>query len=72
MCEYCHKSICPSGCPNASEPPKFGKCEVCKTTIYDGDEYYHIGEHIFCEACVSGGYRTAEVLDEEEDYFYED
>ena len=61
MCDICWRAICPSGCPNAKEPPKFGKCEECGETIYDGDEYYAIGDHKFCEACVRSSFRTAEV-----------
>lgn len=61
MCQLCRHFICPSGCPNAPEPPVFGECEECGAKIYDGDEYYQIGEHKFCEACVNGSYRTAEV-----------
>lgn len=63
MCKICRRVICPSSCPNASEPPVYGKCEECGEKIYDGDEYYEIGDFIFCEACVRGGYRTAEVDD---------
>lgn len=61
MCEICHCSTCPSGCPNAPEPPVYAECDECGETIYDGDEYYEIGDHKFCESCVVSGYRTAEV-----------
>ena len=61
MCEVCHRYICPSACPNAPEPPVYAKCEICGAKIYDGDAYYEIEDHKFCEACVSGAYRTAEV-----------
>ena len=61
MCEICRRHRCPSGCPNAPEPPLFTKCEACGAEIYDGDEYYNIDEHNYCESCVQGGYRTAEV-----------
>lgn len=65
MCEYCQRYICPSGCPNAKEPQIFAYCEDCGEPIYDGDEYYDIGGHKYCEACVHKSYRTAEVyLDE--------
>lgn len=59
MCEYCHKSICPSSCPNFPEPPLFAECEECGEKIYDGDEYYAVGDHKYCVACVH--YKTAEV-----------
>ena len=61
MCEICHSSPCNSRCPNASEPPVFGRCESCGMKIYDGDEYYEIDGRNYCESCVSGGYKTAEV-----------
>ena len=65
MCKICGKYICPSGCPNAKEPAIFAKCEACGAEIYDGDEYYNIDGHKYCESCVSGGYRTAEVYEDE-------
>lgn len=61
MCDLCHYSICPSSCPNADEPPVFAKCEICGEPIYDGDEYFEIDDKPYCEACVYGCYRTAEV-----------
>lgn len=60
MCEICHRTICPGGCPNAPEPPVFAECEACGMEIYIGDEYYEINGQKYCEACVRGGYRTAE------------
>lgn len=50
-----------SGCPLAPEPPIYSKCEACGEEIYDGDEYYEIDGHDYCEACVCGGYKTAEI-----------
>lgn len=61
MCEICRHSPCDSRCPNASEPPVFAECEACGMEIYDGDEYYDIDGFNYCESCVRGGYRTAEV-----------
>lgn len=61
MCEICRQSMCPSGCPNAPEPPVYTECDECDESIYDGDEYYAIGDRNYCESCVMGGYRTAEV-----------
>lgn len=60
-CEYCRQSPHDPRCPNAPEPPVFAECEACGMEIYDGDEYYDIDDHKYCEACVRGGYRTAEV-----------
>ena len=59
MCKICRSYPCVSRCPNAPEPPLFAECEGCSEVIYDGDEYYAVGDYKFCEACVS--YRTAEV-----------
>jgi hypothetical protein len=64
MCEYCNSSPHHPRCPNAPEPPIFAECEECGAEIYDGDEYYKIGKHIFCESCVQDGCTTAE----QEDY----
>lgn len=61
MCDICHFSRCPSSCPNAPEPPIFGKCAKCGEVIYDDDVYYEIDEKNYCEACVYESYRTAEV-----------
>lgn len=65
MCEVCRYSVCPGGCPNAPEPPVYSECWECGEKIYDGDEYYHLDDHDYCEACVKGSYRTAEVEVEE-------
>ena len=61
MCEYCRSFPHHPRCPDAPEPPIYDYCESCGEPIYDGDEYYDIDDHKFCEACVRGGYRTAEV-----------
>lgn len=61
MCDICWTSPCNSRCPNAPAPQIFAECEACGAEIYDGDEYYEIDDHKYCEACVHGGYRTAEV-----------
>lgn len=62
MCELCRRYVCPPRCPNAAyEPLVFSECEECGAEIYDGDAYYAIGELKFCESCVSGGYKIAEV-----------
>ena len=61
MCTLCHYNPCDSRCPNAPDPPIFAHCHECGEEIYDGDEYFEIDEHCYCEACVYKGYRTAEV-----------
>ena len=59
MCEICMQTSCDSRCPNAAEPPIYAKCEKCGAKIYDGDDYFEIDCHNYCEDCVS--HRTAEV-----------
>ena len=64
MCEICGQYFHHPACPLAPEPPKppvFAHCDLCDEPIYDGDEYYELDDHKYCEACVQGGYRTAEV-----------
>lgn len=61
MCEICLRTPCHPRCPNAPEPPVFDECEACGAEIYEGDEYYEIDGHNYCEACVNGGYKTAEI-----------
>lgn len=60
-CEYCRRIPHDPRCPNAPRPSVFAECEACGMEIYDGDEYYDIDDHKYCESCVRGGYRTAEV-----------
>ncbi len=59
MCQLCRQYPCNSRCPNADEPPIFAECEECGAEIHDGDEYYAVGDHIYCEECVH--HKTAEV-----------
>lgn len=63
MCNECNMSICPSRCPNAheSEPEVFARCDSCNAKIYDGEEYYKLNGFCFCEYCVEGAHKTAEV-----------
>lgn len=42
MCSICGYSKCPSGCPNADEPPAVYECDVCGESIVVGDEYVDI------------------------------
>lgn len=52
MCEICRQSICPSGCPNAPDPPVFGECVECGELILVGDDYYDFFGDPYCEKCV--------------------
>lgn len=61
MCDVCRQYPCHPQCPNADEPEVYAHCEICDEPIYDGDEYYNLDGHKYCEACVQSGYRTAEV-----------
>jgi hypothetical protein len=61
MCDICRRSICPSSCPNAPEPERFGTCSVCGAKILDGEDYYNINDDYWCEECIRDARRTAEV-----------
>lgn len=61
MCEECHCSICPSGCPNAPEykPGRVYTCEHCEKPIYDGEDCYMLyNGTVYCEECCD--YKVAE------------
>ena len=63
MCEYCRRYTCPSSCPNAPEPPIFGKCSSCGTDIKYGYDYYDIDGYYYCERCIDKHRMTAELED---------
>ena len=63
MCEYCRQTPHHPRCPMADDPPIVCKCEECGEEIYEGDLFYHIGDHKFCESCGRGGYKVAELED---------
>ena len=69
MCEICGHSPCDYRCPNAPEPPAVFVCSGCGRDIVDGEEYWDVLGEQFCESCIDGCKRTAEV--EEEDAFDE-
>ena len=52
MCEICRMSICPSGCPNADEPPVALECVECGEPIFVGDYYYDFFGDEYCEKCI--------------------
>lgn len=60
MCTVCRQTPCDPRCPNAPERPIYAKCESCGAKIYDGDEFFEVDGHNYCEECVS--HRTAEVV----------
>lgn len=55
MCEICLQYICPSGCPNAPEPPHI-HCDLCDIEIYEGDCCYDINDMTICESCMEKDY----------------
>lgn len=61
MCDICRTTPCHPFCPNAPEPPVFGRCVNCKEKIFDGDDYYDIDGDIWCEECIDDCRKTAEV-----------
>lgn len=61
MCAECGRTPCHPRCPNAGDPPIFAECDLCGYEIYDGADYYQIGDYRVCEACVEKSQRTAEV-----------
>lgn len=52
MCSICHMSRCPSGCPNAPDPPAVTTCVRCGEPITPGNEYARIGGLDYCESCI--------------------
>ena len=61
MCELCKHFPCDFRCPNASEPLIAYYCDECGEPIYDGEIYYKIGEDFYCEECINGFKRVAEI-----------
>lgn len=59
MCDVCGRYICPSNCPNAADPPKFGECVACGAEINEGDDYYDINDELWCEDCIFEARKTA-------------
>lgn len=59
MCEICHQTPCTSRCPNAEEPKAVLHCVNCGDPIYEGDNYYNIGDG-YCEYCVINSLTTAD------------
>ena len=53
MCDVCHMSRCPAGCPNALDPPEVFTCGYCKEAISSGEDHIELdGEH-YHEECFS-------------------
>ena len=60
MCEICHMGICPSGCPNAPEPPTVFICSGCGEAIVEGDDYWDIMGEQWCKKCIDNAQGVAE------------
>lgn len=52
MCEYCHQSICPPGCPNADEPKAVYRCSYCGESITVDEWYAEIDGDYYHEECL--------------------
>lgn len=60
MCKECRQYRCPPGCPNYEEEQKvYGYCSDCFSPIYEGDDYFLLGDEVYCEDCVINGRREA-------------
>lgn len=61
MCDICRQTPCHPRCPNAPEPPVFGRCVKCQEKIFDGDDYWDMDDGIWCEDCIDEHHKIAEV-----------
>lgn len=71
MCDFCHHSPHLCGCPEAPEPIHIFICSECGESIYEGESYYDVMGEQFCEECMRGFLRTAELYDTYDDVFDE-
>jgi len=53
MCDECRQYHCPTGCPNALEPPVIHVCAGCNESIVEGQDYYEVCGEAYCDDCVS-------------------
>lgn len=60
MCDECQRSICPQGCPNAEDEKPVFECVECREDIYEGWDYYQIGDEKWCEDCIRGCKKEAQ------------
>lgn len=59
MCEICHLSVCPPGCPNSDDPLLYGVCAYCDEPIIFGntDVVADEDDNVFCgEQCLMDYY----------------
>lgn len=63
MCMVCRKTPCHPRCPNTPEPKPIMRCADCGEGIYDGDEYYDVGDGCgICKECIEDK-TTLELMD---------
>jgi hypothetical protein len=61
MCMECGQTPCNPRCPNAPEPKHCERCSECGAKLYVGDGYYEVDGSIYCEDCMTGFHRYAEM-----------
>lgn len=64
MCRECNQFVCHPRCPNAPEPVAVYVCDCCGEDILEGFDVWIINDETFCEDCIRGFRKTAEVEDE--------
>ena len=52
MCEICHQTFCPEGCPNYEIKRSCAVCDGCHEQLPVGAKIVDINGYTFCEACV--------------------
>lgn len=63
MCSICMQVPCHPRCPNAPEPEPIMRCAECGEGIYEGDDYYDIGDGGgICKECMEDK-STSELMD---------
>ena len=61
MCSICLQIPCHPQCPNAPELEPILICADCSEGIYEGDEYYDVGDgYGICKGCIEN--KTASEL----------
>lgn len=64
MCSICLHHPCHPRCPNAPGPRAVYICSGCGSTIYEGEDVWHIFEEQFCSGCIDSFRSEAEYVDE--------
>jgi hypothetical protein len=61
MCVICRCTPCHPRCPNAPDPEYRIRCSECGCKIYLGEGYYKVDGETYCEDCMMGFHRYAEM-----------